>query len=468
MRLHVPILASLLLLSSLASDAQTTNVRLLATSLTKYNGSNFSYCYDSTRYRYAGAHALQHIDWDRELKYMKYDTLENIVWNNALGKYELNYTKQQKFNSVDSITNTQAYKNDNGNIRDDGSIRYGYDANNKLSYEVSRVYDIVMQVVENKDSAAYTYDANGRLKEVVVYNWKSSTTQWEPFSKAVTDYDGNGNNDYYVFRLWDAGSFKDVQVIINTFNGNNELVTSLEKRANTPGSTAINYQRHSYAYQSGMTREYTVEQWDDRNGIWINFSKTTYVYSGSDISVTTVQGWDGLNSVWENTTRTQYTYYSPQLLRYKTELIWDGSGFINNERTHYAYNSMDLLTVETHDTWNVNSGIFEYKKDQSEQKRYFYAATWPLDIANSNYPNEGINIYPVPANDRIVINGSFDDSMPIRCTIRSIDGRVVEQWQEVANRTQFSHSITHLQAGVYLLSTCQGGEYNMQRFVVSH
>lgn len=471
MRLNVPILASLLLLNTISSDAQVHNTRLKASSLTKYNGTDFSYCYDSTTFRYTGMHAQQHIDWTSGVKYMKYDTLDHIVWNAANAKYELEYSKTQQFGNDDSLLLTQTHKNDNGAIRDDASVHYSYNANGDIAYEVSMVYDAGSGSVINKDSLSYIYNTGNQLIEVVTHSWDATNNVWQPYSRSVTAYDANGNNDYYVYRLWHNSAWVDVEVISNTFNGNNELVTAVQKLAGAPGTPVVNAYRNTYTYQSGMVKDHVIEQWDDRNAVWFNYTKVQYAYNGNnDITTVTTMRWDINLTIWDNLYLQQYTYYAPQQVEYVTNLNWNGTGYDNDTRTYYTYNNLGYVATETGSKWSVANGRWEYIKDQSIQTRYFYEHNWPVSVAKAaTYDGNGMIVYPNPANAYVNISVPVATDLPVTIGIYTLDGRLVKQTR-VGNvlNNKIVVPVIDIAEGVYVLKAQQDGNVFSRRMIVLH
>lgn len=469
MRLHLLILISLLSLSSFRSDAQIHNTRLKAVSLTKYNGTEFSYCYDSSAFLYTGVHAQQHIGWRSGLKFMKYDTLEHIVWNTSTAKYELEYAKTQQFSNDDSLLLTQTHKNDNGTIRDDASVHYSYNTNGDIAYEVSKVYNGGASGLINKDSLSYIYNAGNQLIEVVTYNWDDANNVWQPYSRAVTAYDANGNNDYYVYRLWHSNAWVDVEVISNTFNGNNELVTAVQKLASAPGTPVVNIYRNTYTYQSGMVKDHVIEQWDDRNAVWFNHTKLQYAYNGnSDIISITTMLWDINLTIWDNLYLQQYTYYAPQQVQYVTNLNWNGTGYDNDTRTYYTYNNLGYVATETGSEWNAVNGNWEYIKDQSIQTRYFYDHNWPTSVTHAPAKGSVMTLYPIPANAFVNVNIPSSSNEHIVIGVYTIDGRLVKQSNSNVLNDKLVVPVSDLADGIYLLKVKVRGRVYCERFIVSH
>ncbi len=465
MRLHVLILAVILFSSHSIADAQQPHVRLVAKSVAEYNGSVFGYSYDSTSFKYAAVHQNKDIDWEVEEKYMKYDTLENYLWNSSVGAYVLNRSNTQQFDANDNIIQTSGIKNDNGNIRDELNIKYKHNANNKVEEEVIQIYNAGGQALINKDSFYSKYNAQGNLEEQTQYIWDAGNSQWLPYGKAVIGYDANGNNDYYVYRLYDAGSFKDQEVILNTFNAGNELVTSVKKRAPIVGMTPENYQRHNYTYQSGVIKDHITELWDDRNSIWTNDTKVLYTYNGNnDLVQKTTQYWNTTSSVWDNVAQEQYSYYAPQQVEYKVTLIWSSTGFVNSERIHYQYNASGLLATETEYSWNTSFGYWEYVKDQSQQRRYFYDYNWSTGVTN-NMADDKLIVYPVPAINNLYVQ--YHANSTAIMAIYDGQGRLVRQWSvNNTGKTTQSIDVSGLSSGVYILSFKQGDNTVTNQFSI--
>lgn len=468
MRFYIPILTAVLLSSISNVHAQQPHVRLVARSVAEYNGSVFGYSYDSTSFKYAGAHKQMDIDWQVADKYMKYDTLENYLWNASIGSYVLNISNTQQFDANDNITQTSGIKNDNGNIRDELNIKYQHNANNKVETEVVQVYNAGNQALINKDSFDHQYNAQGNLEEQTQYIWDAGNNQWQPYGKAVIGYDANGNNDYYVYRLWDAGSFKDQEVILNTFNAGNELVTSVKKRAPAIGMNPENYQRHNYTYQSGVIKEHVIELWDGRNGVWENDSKISYTYNGSnDLIEKTSQYWNVTSSTWENTEQEQYSYYAPQQMEYKITQTWNGAGFNNSQRVHYQYNASDLLATETQASWNSSFGQWEHVKAQSQQRRYFYEYNWPASVG-SVINNDELLLYPVPAQNSLYVQFLSLENQATLFAVHDINGRLLRQWQAKSRRgTTQSISVVDLPSGIYTLKAIQGKSIKIKQFSIA-
>lgn len=101
-------------------------------------------------------------------------------------------------------------------------------------------------------------------------------------------------------------------------------------------------------------------------------------------------------------------------------------------------------------------------------QNYYYETYNPSTVANIGTQNSKLNLWPVPGNDVLNINISWDKNQPYTAVITDIAGRLHKQLNKTASsNTTEQINISALPAGTYNVSVhCENGSVHTSMFTV--
>ena len=220
----------------------------------------------------------------------------------------------------------------------------------------------------NAEFATQTFDANNNTLTSELQLWIASSSSWRNYVRYSYTYDGSNNILTYSYQSWDtvASVWVNVSNDIYTYDGSNNELT--------------------YIYQ----------QWTA--GAWVNSSKETYTYDGSNNMLTRLQQtWDAGTSAWDNEYYDIYTYTTANKEATDITQQWTAGAWVNQNKYAYTYDASNNPTVALDQYWDGGSSAWindyqnVYTYDASNDMLTDLYQNW--DAGTSAWINEDLTTY---------------------------------------------------------------------------
>ena len=175
--------------------------------------------------------------------------------------------------------------------------------------------------------------------------------------------------DTLVSETWTNNNWRLDTRIVNTYDNDCQLFTSLIQSWNAASSSWVNQALTTYTYTGGDHISVTLSQsWNSGASSWDNLQRTTNTYNGSfQVTITLVEFW--LTNAWQSFSRTTNTY--------------DGSGYlittlgeslfpvqVNSTLTTYTNNPDGTVNQQLEQAWNAGTLAW----DNTARNTYTYNA----------------------------------------------------------------------------------------------
>jgi len=372
-------------------------------------------------------------------------------------------------------------------------------SNNNIDTSTYQTYDTVLIAYKNYSRNIYTFDANNNTLTNLTDYWVASA--WRDSTEHLYTYDG-GNN-----MLTDTSK--------NLGNSNNNNVTVYHYTSGTlDTSTSYNWSGGSYALTNNSRRtvyylntsskpDSTVTYgWSTGSSTWNANNKIHYIYSGGNVTIDTNKSLFG--GTWYVSTD-NYTYSGTNMTS-DTAKANIGTGFANtslyvmtydgssNEtscekyslvsaawrdtalytNTYNSYNQNTMYMTQTRlggTSWGfsrTSNGFGGYNYDVMN---LYYYSTYndPTSVQplGANNTNGNLKLYPVPANNMLNIDLSWNNTQSSVIAIYDMTGRLWMQWQ-AENTSNYKHTvyISQLPAGNYIVKVRGESDQAVQPFVI--
>jgi hypothetical protein len=308
---------------------------------------------------------------------------------------------------------------------------------------------------EAKDRTSYTYK-NGKIDSTITYyNYGKGI---EPASLHVNQYNANKHVMQTTGYSWDAGSKQWLTAARTTYHYNNDKLpdTILFEGWVGGSSSWVKTQRTVNTY-AGQRQETSVRQLMSMSG-WVNDSRSSYSYDAKGkMRMTEEEEWDQLAADWEMKSRVEYSYSNEGDNIEQKIAAWDGAGWVDMRRTRYAYNQHHRVTSEESHTWDPTTNDWIINSWDINRKFYYEAYTNAVpEVAGRQIM---LDVFPVPAKDRINISASFKTIQPVLITLTDMSGKIMRQHSEQAGvNYRSSLDVADLPAGNYIINITGSNE----------
>ena len=464
-------------LYSASADAQIS--RLIATTKTRYNGTDFLTIGDSTYYIYSGARDTANNGG------VAFDSAYVLVAQPGYTTGNLSYRYFQGFggtNNIDSITSQYFDTTSTSWVNNQFEVN-AYNADNNLTNRILMNWDppSVSWVNNSKTTNTYT-GLNNILK--IVQNWSAPSAAWVNATKDSFGYDASSNMIYHLAQKWDTSAliWKNTNQYFDTFNATNEMIKSMRQSWGNAASIWKNNTFTLYDYTAATLLSNTIVQhWDSALSAWINNTGDSLLYSAaSDIATEINLNWDSAAHTWKNVNRYEYTYDANHNLLTDTLQNWvtAGGGRFANSKLHlYNYNTYNQVLVYTTETWNTAPPAWTYHlggPNTDVQYRYYYDIYPHIDttdttsgVKNLIAGSATLNVSPNPSNGAVNIKLNWDQLTPFSVAVYDINGDIVRRWDEAASKN-YNRTITvsDLPSGTYFIKVRGDQKQLIQRFIV--
>jgi hypothetical protein len=294
----------------------------------------------------------------------------------------------------------------------------------------------------------YQYNANGKISQEISYNWDKITEKWEASWKSEISYNSNGDETSSIDYSWDEYSNQWSANWKSEYNYNSQGKQSSaiyfyynNQAWNFEGKEEFTYDLHGYLIQR---LEYDV----NNNNQWIQDDKDVFVYDdkGNNTQAFYYNNWDIQTNKWDDI--------------YKEEYSFDNT---------YSYNDLilpfyfDVNTIFAHMITEFNGYYWDNIANEwisGEKATFAYS---PINItAIENIRENELKAYPNPATDFVVFELK-NASQPATIEIIDIRGKKVVSQVLPDNR---HIAVSQLKSGLYFYTVSQNERIYRGKVVV--
>ena len=347
---------------------------------------------------------------------------QTAAWETVEGdKYRTSYT----YDEYDFYLNEEytEVKFDN-NWSDFSLLTYQYDF-------YGNVLEILAQLAENGDwvneaQAFYSYE-NEELSEVIIQYWENG--DWVNETKEVYNY--NGDVTTVLFWDWNGNNWTSNELYTYTNNGDGTIELLIQYMQ---GGAWQNDEKQLITLNfDEKVEEIIVQDWVGTS--WVNAERTTYAYDGGVFTEKIIENWNG--SDWEDDYKYVYEYD-------------DGNA-----------KHGECLKMES-GSWISADGDIEMAYGYSEESKEYYG--WRVeveyvDLTAVDEKNHALSfeVFPVPAENEIIVQSERFQ----KAEIFNLTG------QKLMESVQDRIDVNSLPSGVYVIKVFGlEGDCATQRFVV--
>ena len=333
-----------------------------------------------------------------------------------------------------------------------------FDANNNIVDRLNQDWSTVTSSWVNTSHDIYTSDANNNMLSDIHQQWNTVTSSWDNDHKDVFTYDGNHNQLTDVYQAWNTvtSTWDNSTKTTNIYNAANKVTQTITQNWNGSTSSWDNNTRTTYTYDANNNELTKVFQnWNGSTSSWDNSSMTTSTYGASNEKLTSIQQtWNGSTTSWDNYKKALYSNFDPLNVtkpQMEIDQNWNTSTstWDNNKRYQYTYNSYGQYLTLIGDSWNIGgfwqgaSGDYSYR---------FHYEEYATDVKSLTAKGGEANVYPVPANNMLNIDLTWNEPQAFTVSIIDLQGRVSRQWQ-VAATTAYHKAIdvSQMPFGTYII-----------------
>lgn len=365
-------------------------------------------------------------------------TFNYDVW--AMGTYDTaqawNMTAQhtQVFDSANSnmlLSNTYSAPDSSGWM-DVSRVNYEYDSMGSLTAQVMQSY--IAGNWENVTRLEYTYDPAHNITSITNMVWNGST------------WDNNSRNVYY-------------------YNFLNKVTSSLVQAWNIGTMQWDNTEHYIYYSHDNNVTVDSVYYQEMVAMNWVTITKDMYANDGNNDAIAHWHYSGGI-LMWADST----VYDGMHNMTSQTHMVWDTTSMmlVNTKQYNWAYNAAGQPVTYLSASWD-NSGLWIYNNTDM-MTAYYYSVDTNLHvaaIANSNIAD--MQLYPVPAQNVLNLNMTWNQPEAFTVTILDVQGRVLRQWAEPATASYTKTiPVMDLASGNYFISVKNSTTNAARQFSVVH
>jgi hypothetical protein len=418
------------MLLSQGANAQSISSRLVAQAHWMHDGAVFLH-QDSTAYTY-----LSTARGGDLTSILKFDNATKWVYpSDTVSVNNLNYL--QTFDVNNNLTSTITQTWTGTAWLNAMQMMYTYNTANKLISAVNQTWDTATGTWMNVSRNIYTYTASGQLLSDEMQAWSTASSAFLPNNQKVYTYSGSTGKLTNIITQNIAGTPTYIDQYIFTYNA-----------AGRPADTI-------YTTWSGTTFDssYRISNFYDTSG---NRTEKLRQLYGS--------------SVWNNSTLDIYrNFTSMHMPQSDTFKVWNTSGtgsWVENKLYTYTYNSFGQVTNAEATSWNPGIG---WQHALGDPKAVYYYGPYVTGIKTIVNTGGTANMYPVPAQDMLHIDLTWDEAQAATIAIYDITGKVVRTW-DAPTGTQYSSAVSvgNFANGTYIIKVTGTKGQIVKQLVVAH
>lgn len=313
---------------------------------------------------------------------------------------------------------------------DQSRVNYQYDsATGNIASQTSQ--DMVGTTWVNDMMYSYTYDPANNVTSITSTIWNG--TSWDNNTKYVYYYNFLNKVTSSLIQTWNGSSWQNSEHYIYYSHDNNMTVDSV-----------------FYQVMVGPN--------------WTTITKDVFA---NDANGDAIANWHYNGGVPEYADSTIYNAMHSRTAQ--THKLWDSTAamFMNQKHYDWAYNAYNQPTTMQSSTWD-SSGFWIFNNSDM-LTTYYYMLDTATKVAGVSNNAGNLNLYPVPAQNLLNIDMTWNKAQAFSVTVFDVQGRMLRHWNEAAT-TSYSKTIpvTDLAAGNYFL-VIKGTDGNtVRQFSIAH
>jgi hypothetical protein len=323
----------------------------------------------------------------------------------------------------------------------------------------------------------FTYNSSNLVATMIQQTWNGSS--WTPVTENVYSYTGSHQLQVNQHETWNGASFMLDSVKTFYYDASTGLLIN-EVDNYFSSSLPIYTYEWSYTYDSSTHYLLSKTESFSNSGVITGFAPLNmvqYFYDSSgNMTAMEKEHYDAVSSVFVGDSLHSYSGFNSahmphiDLLQYWDPTTSTGGSWVYLMQFTNTYNTYHQLTNSTGISWNI-TGIWEYAVGDP-MNNYFYATyTHSTVSAVKNVANNNgdANIYPVPVQNMMHIDLTWDVAQSAMLSIYDVQGRMVKMWDAPSATTyNTTIGIGDLAGGVYVLKINGQQGQIVKQFVVSH
>ncbi|MCZ7609488.1 MAG: T9SS type A sorting domain-containing protein [Ignavibacterium sp.] len=331
---------------------------------------------------------------------------------------------------------------------------YEYDVNENVTVETSQAWNTTEWI--NSNRTVYTY-LNDNLTAKLYQQWNIS--DWSDVERFQYNY-VNNNLTEELFQQYIMG-WNNVSLIQNSYNAENKIIETLNKRWDN-GNWFLE-QRQTHQYSNGeLTVTTLYEGWIDT--VWMNISLHTQTFNSNNLLIEFIgQYWHSING-WINQQRWVRTYTPDnKFLEWVTQ-FWQTTQWENFSRLISYYDTNGNETVFAWEMWENSAW------QNHIQILYNYTVVSDIEENLGNELNYLLSQnYPNPFNPTTKINWQSPVSAHQSLRVYDVLGNevaiLVDEYKP-AGKYEIDFNAVGLSSGIYLIRLETNNYVNTKKMIL--
>ncbi|MGN6568810.1 MAG: T9SS type A sorting domain-containing protein [Flavipsychrobacter sp.] len=445
------LLLAALALSPICASAQ----RLVGLTNATYNHALTAFLNtDSTVYSYTGGNSY----YDQALTNAYSYDLSGYYWKSRILKtYDMS-------GNVLTI-NTQTCDTPTTWV-DVNETDYAYDGSNNVLSATQKTYNKTSGTWNLYVHQGYTYDShNNMITDTVYYN---AGKGYGPQSLTTYSYDASNHLTGYIGYGYYGGTWYTSTKGVYTVNSAGKILTDIESRYNGKKAVWVNSSQDTYTYDGSNNMLSDITQtWDTAaGGSWVNYLQQNWTYSGNDMI--TFDSASYVSSAWNPIEHDSMSYDGSHNMIARLNSTWRFAvgRYIYTTEWLNTYTAANKIESTTTNSWSTSSSSWYLQPAVDTRALYYYDLLSVHDVYNAG---GSIKLYPIPANNFLTVNITWDKAQSALVGIYDLNGRPFAQWQAAAGTTyNTTVSTNSLPSGNYIIKVKGANGVVTERFTVVH
>lgn len=275
------------------------------------------------------------------------------------------------------------------------------------------------------------YSAEGWLTKRTCQSWNAKTMDWENTNQTEYALKPSGRLDQVIVSKWDdiLNQWLPVYRLHRVQYDISERIEQYE-RQNWINDDWVDLWSFQFLYESDSISHSLIRR-KRQNALWVNDRRTRIFYDQhGTLSLNITQNWDTDFAKWETNS---------------------GNEFLN------FYDSEGRMTEQIRRKWNLRDGLME-----NQGRSLFLDFQAIGNVANSALIQEGVSIYPNPANSTVILRWERSGALQ-HWEVYDLSGQLLirRQIAEGSQAERFELDVEPLARGMYLLrATSESGTWS--------
>lgn len=208
----------------------------------------------------------------------------------------------------------------------------------KYDTGITSNYNTTTNSYVNGGIAAQTFDANNNILTSLSLQWNTSTSTYDNANKTIYTYDANNNMLSQISQSWNSGQWVNSSEDMYTYDANNNMLTDTYQYWDITNSVWVIESKDIYTYTAAnKVNNHIYQEWNSGTMQWDNSTQLVNSYDANNNLLSSVgQDWDAVNSVWTNNAQDVFTYDGSNDQLTDLNQTWNGTSWQNSNLTTYS------------------------------------------------------------------------------------------------------------------------------------